>query len=56
MEENDAVAEGLLENLDDLAGEGDFGDEEDDGGLGLKGLSSEFKVKVGFTATSHTSE
>ena len=28
VEQGDAVAEGLLENLDDLASEGDFGDEQ----------------------------
>ena len=38
MEQGDAVAEGLLENLDDLASEGDFGDEEDDGFLRFEGF------------------
>ena len=38
VEQGDAVAEGLLENLDDLAGEGDFGDEEDDGFLRFEGF------------------
>ena len=38
MEEGDAVTEGLLENLDDLAGEGDFGDEKNDGFLRSEGF------------------
>ena len=38
MEEGDAVTEGLLENLNDLASEGDFGDEEDDGFLRSEGF------------------
>lgn len=31
VEEGDAVAEGGGEDLDELGGEGDFGNEEDDG-------------------------
>ncbi len=33
MDENDAASEGLLKNLDELASEGDFGDEENGGFL-----------------------
>lgn len=31
MDEDDAVAERFGEDFDELAGEGDFGDEKDDG-------------------------
>ncbi len=35
VEEGDLSAESLFENLDELGGEGDFGDEEDDGFAGF---------------------
>ena len=35
MNESDVAAEGVFKDLDELAGEGDFGDEEDGGFLGL---------------------
>ncbi len=56
MDKADAGAEGGFENLDELAGEGDFGDEEDDGLTVFKGILGHFEIDVGFTATSNAME
>ncbi len=56
VDEVDTGAESLLENLDELGGEGDFGNEEDGGVLRFKGISGHFEVDIGFTATGYTSE
>lgn len=56
VDEMDARAESLLEDVDELGSEGDFGDEEDSGLLRFKALSGHFEVDIGFTATSYASE
>lgn len=56
MDENDAVAEGLGEDFDELASEGDFGDEEDGGFLLFEGLCGQCEVDISFTATGNASE
>lgn len=53
MDEGDAGAEGFGKNPNKLAGEGDFGDEKDGGFLLFKGIFSQFKVDVSFTASGH---
>jgi hypothetical protein len=39
-----------------LAGEGDFGDEEDGGFLCFEGVFGHFEVDIGFTATGNASK
>ncbi len=56
MDEDDAIAEGLLENFHKLASEGDFWHEKDSGILASEGISGHLKVDIGFTATSNASE
>ncbi len=56
MDEDDAAAEGLFEDFDELAGEGDFRDEEDGGFLRFEGVFGHFEVDIGFTATGNASE
>ncbi len=56
VEEGDAVAEGGGEDLDELGGEGDFGDEEDDGSVLSEGFGGEFEVDVGFAGAGDAEE
>ena len=56
VDEDDATFEGLLEDFDELAGEGDFRDEEDGGFLRFEGVFGHFEVDIGFTATGNASE
>lgn len=56
MDENGAPGEGMFEDFDELASEGDFGDEKDGRFLGLEGVFGEFKVDVGFATTGNALE
>ena len=56
VNEDDFVAEGGLEDGDELGGEGDFGDEEDDGLASLEGLAGELEVDVGFAGAGDAVE
>lgn len=56
VDEDDATFEGLLEDFDELAGEGDFRDEEDGGFLRFEGVFGHFEVDIGFTATGNASK
>ncbi len=52
MEEKNTFAESLFKNLDELASEGDFGDEKDSGSMLACGTGCKFEVDVSFAATS----
>lgn len=56
VDENDFIWEGLLKNADELAGEGDFGDEQDGGFAGFEGLGGESEVDIGFAATGDAAQ
>ena len=56
VNEGDEVAKGVFEDFDELAGEGDFGDEEDSGFAGFERFCGHLEVEIGFTATSNASE
>jgi len=56
VDEDNAATEGLFEDFDELAGEGDFRDEEDGGFLRFEGVFGHFEVDIGFTATGNASE
>lgn len=56
MDEGDTVAEGLGEDFNELAGEGDFGDEKDGGFLVFEGICSQCEVDVGFSAACYAPE
>ena len=56
MEEGDAAGEVALEDLDELGGEGDFGDEEDDGAPGGESFGGESEVEIGFAAAGDAVE
>ncbi len=54
MNESDAFAKRLLKNLDELASEGNFGNEQNRAAPRLEGVSGEFEINVGFTTTGNT--
>lgn len=56
VNEGDEVAKGVFKDFDELAGEGDFGDEEDGGFLLPERFRGELEVDIGFTATGNASE
>ncbi len=56
MDETDAVAESLLEDTNELAGEGDFRDEEDDGAPLGEGFGGELEVDIGLAAAGDATE
>lgn len=56
VNEVNVAAEGLLEDRDELAGEGDFWDEKNGGLVVLEGVGGEFEVDVGFAAAGDAEE
>ena len=56
MEEGDLASESGFEDLDELRGESDFGDEEDDGFALVEGFGGELEVDVGFAAAGDAVE
>ncbi len=56
MNEEDTVAEGVVEDFDELAGEGDFGDEEDGGFLRLERVRGHLEVEIGLTTTGDAAQ
>lgn len=56
VNENDAVAESLFKDFDQLTSEGDFWNEQNNRFLRFKGISSHFKVDISLSATSDTPE
>ncbi len=56
MNEDDSIAESFGKNADKLAGEGDFGDEENGGFLRFEGISGHFEVNIGFATTGNAAE
>lgn len=56
VDESDDVAKSFCEDLDELGGEGDFGDEEDGGAAVLESFLGEFEVNVGFAGAGDAEE
>lgn len=56
VNEDDAVAESLFKNFDQLTSEGDFWNEQNNRFLRFKGISGHFKVNISLSATSDASE
>ncbi len=46
----------MLENLDQLAGEGDLGNEEDGGLAAGEGVGGEFEINIGLAAAGNATE
>lgn len=56
VNEENTLTEGLLKDLDELAGKGDLGDEEDDGFLLLERVRGELEVDISLAATGDAAE
>lgn len=56
MNEYNAIAKSLFEDLNKLASEGDFGDEENSGLIFLDSIRGELKIDIGFATTSNSAE
>lgn len=56
MDKGDKITKSLFKNFDQLASEGDFRDEKNDGFLLFEGIGGELEIDIGFTATGDTSE
>lgn len=56
MDEHDLIGESFGENVDELAGEGDFGNEENGGFLLVESIGGEGKVDIGFATTGYTAQ
>lgn len=56
MNKSNLLAESAFKYLNELTGEGDFGDEKDGGLTLLKGIGGELEVDISFTATGNAAE
>ena len=56
MNQSNLAAEGVLEDLDELRGEGDFWDEEDDRFLSPQSVLGKFEIDIGLAAAGDAVE